>query len=452
MEDPGPDLHNQMLSLMLSIFAGSFNIEMIIIIVIITFLLLLSGVVSASEIAFFSLTQNQLDNLKRSDNQKNSIILLLLEKPKRLLATILIANIIINVAVVIFSSLLIFNFWGISGYSISGILIEIVVLSMLILLFGEIIPKIYATNHNISLASFMSRPLLFAQQLLYPLSSLLVNSTTIIDKRIAHKVHNLTMDELSEALDLTESQGDSPDEERKILKGIIKFGDIAVREIMKPRIDVTAVNDNASFADLLSIINESGYSRIPIFNDNLDNVTGILYIKDLIPHIHQPADYNWQPLQRPAFFVPENKRINDLLQEFQSKKIHLAIVVDEYGGTSGIVTLEDILEEIVGEINDEFDNEVDEIHHSKIDDNTYVFEGKTLLNDFCKVIGVDDRIFQEIKGESDTLAGLVLELAGRIPDTSEQFVYGNFTFKPEIVDKRSIKRIRVILKEISKED
>lgn len=437
---------------MLNIFAGSFNIEMIIVIIIIISLLLLSGFVSASEIAFLSLTQMQLDNIKRSDNQKNSIVLLLLEKPKRLLATILIANIIINVAIVIFSSLLIFNYLGFPAYSISGILIEIVVLSTLILLFGEIIPKIYATNHNIRLASLMSRPLLFTQQLLYPLSSLLVNSTTIIDKRIAHRIHNLTMDELSEALDLTESQGDSPDEERKILKGIIKFGDIAVREIMKPRIDVTAVNDTASFADLLSIINESGYSRIPIYNDNLDNVTGILYIKDLIPHIHQPMDYNWQPLQRPAFFVPENKRINDLLQEFQSKKIHLAIVVDEYGGTSGIVTLEDILEEIVGEINDEFDNEVDEIHHSKIDDNTYVFEGKTLLNDFCKVIGVDDRIFQEIKGESDTLAGLVLELAGRIPDTTEQFTYEYFTFKPEIVDKRSIKRIRVILNEISKEE
>ncbi len=452
MEDQGPSFSNQLLSILLSSFTGSFDLENVIVIGIIFILLLLSGVVSASEIAFFSLTQLQLDGLKRGDNRKNRLILLLLEKPKRLMATIMIANIIINVAIVILSSLLILNFIGGAASSLSVIIIEIVVLSTLILLFGEIIPKIYATNHNMNIARLMSKTLFFAQQLLYPLSSLLVNSSNIVDRRIAHKIHNLTMDELSEALDLTESNSDTPNEERKILKGIIKFGDIAVREIMKPRIDVTAINDNASFHDLLEIINESGYSRIPIFNENLDNVTGILYIKDLIPHIHQTEDFSWQHLQRPAFFVPEYKRINDLLQEFQAKKIHLAIVVDEYGGTSGIVTLEDILEEIVGEINDEFDNEVDEIHHSKIDDNTYIFEGKTLINDFCKVIGVDDRIFQEIKGESDTLAGLVLELAGRIPETNEQFTFGNYTFKPDIVDKRSIKRIKVIINEINKEE
>ncbi len=452
MVEHGPLFSNHLLSTILGSFAGSLDLEKVIIIVIIFILLLLSGVVSAAEIAFFSLTPLQLDGFKRGDNRKGRLILLLLEKPKRLMATILIANLIINVAIVILTSLIILNFIGEAAASLSAIILEIVILSTLILLFSEIIPKIYATNHNVSIARMMSRTMFLAQQLLYPLSSLLVNSSNIVDRRIAHKVHNLTMDELSEALDLTESNGETPDEERKILKGIIKFGDIAVREIMKPRIDVTAINDNASFHDLLAIINESGYSRIPIFNENLDNVTGILYIKDLIPHIHQTEEFHWQHLQRPAFFVPENKRINDLLQEFQAKKIHLAIVVDEYGGTSGIVTLEDILEEIVGEINDEFDNEVDEIHHLKIDDNTYIFEGKTLINDFSKVIGVDDRIFQEIKGESDTLAGLVLELAGRIPETSEQFTFGNYIFKPEIVDKRSIKRIKVIINEIKKED
>lgn len=452
MEDPGPHSYQSILTLIVNIIAsGALNVELIAGIVIIIILLFMSGAVSASEIAFFSLSQFQLDNLKRSDNQKGKILILLLENPKRLLATILVANIIINVAIVILASLLIFTVFGFSTVSITGVIIEVVVLSALILLFAEIIPKIYATNHNLRVACIMSRSLLFSQQLLYPLSSLLVNSTNLIDRRIIHKGHNITMDELSEALDLTESQGSSPDGERKILKGIIKFGDIAVREIMRPRVDVTAIDDSANFFDLLAIINESGYSRIPIFTDNLDNVTGILYIKDLIPHIRESAEFAWQPLQRPAFFVPENKRINDLLQEFQAKKIHLAIVVDEYGGTSGIVTLEDILEEIVGEINDEFDNEIDEVHHSKIDNNTYIFEGKTLLNDFCKVIGVDDRIFQDIKGESDTLAGLVLEMAGRIPDVSEQFYFGNFTFKPEIVDKRSIKRIKVTLKEV-KED
>jgi gliding motility-associated protein GldE len=260
------------------------------------------------------------------------------------------------------------------------------------------------------------------------------------------------MDELSEALDLTSQQGESPTEERKILQGIVKFGDIAVREIMRPRIDVTAAEDTIKFTELLSIINESGYSRIPIFNDNLDNVTGILYIKDLIPHIHQPADFLWQPLQRPAFFVPENKRINDLLQEFQTKKIHMAIVVDEYGGTSGIVTMEDILEEIVGEINDEFDIESDDLFFDKIDDNTYIFEGKTLLNDFCKVLDIDDRIFQEVKGESDTLAGLILEMAGQIPESDEEFTHANFTFKVEEVDKRSIKLVRVSFTERGEEE
>ncbi|HLN53591.1 MAG TPA: gliding motility-associated protein GldE [Lentimicrobium sp.] len=415
-------------------------------------LLFLSGLLSASETAYFSLNQFQIDSIKRSDNQKSRIIVLLLDNPKRLLATILVANIFINVTIVILASFLMLNLFGISADSLGILLLEIIVISSLILLLGEIFPKIYATRHNMRIACLMSRSLLFIQQLLYPLTSLMVNSTNLVERRIAHKGHNITMDELSEALDLTDTQGDSPDEERKILKGIIKFGDIAVREIMRPRVDVTAVDDSASFTELLEVIDESGYSRIPIYTENLDNVTGILYIKDLIPHIRQNPDFVWQPLQRPAFFVPENKRINDLLQEFQTKKIHMAIVVDEYGGTSGIVTLEDILEEIVGEINDEFDSELDEINYSKIEDNVYIFEGKTLLNDFCKVIGVDDRIFTEIKGESDTLAGLLLEMAGRIPEATEQFTFENFTFKPEVVDKRSIKRIKVTIKELKAED
>lgn len=428
------------------------DIESILALIAVVLLFIFSGALSASEVAFFSLTQSHIDNLKKDDNQISQIILLLLDKPKRLLATIITANVFINVAAIILASILIFHLLGIPVSTVWGLVAQIVLLSLLLLFLGELVPKIYATNNSLKVARRMARPLLFAQQLLYPLSMLLVNSTNLVEKRIISKGHNITMDELSEALDLSENESDSPTEERKILKGIIKFGDIAVREIMRPRIDVTAVDDASTFTELLSIINDSGYSRIPIFNDNLDNVTGILYIKDLIPHIHQPAGFSWQPLQRPAFFVPENKRINDLLQEFQTKKIHMAIVVDEYGGTSGIVTLEDILEEIVGEINDEFDSEVDEISYTIVDENTYIFEGKTLLNDFCKVIGVDDRLFQEIKGESDTLAGLVLEMAGRIPDTTEQFAYGRFTFKPEVVDKRSIKMIRVILKEEEKDE
>jgi len=447
LEDPGPDLSISLPLLLLNVITSSISFELITGIIAFSILLFLSGALSASESAYFSLNQFQIDNIKRSDDQKSRIIVLLLDNPKRLLATILIANIFVNVALVITASFLMFTFFGITTYSTAIIIFEIVVISILILLLGEIFPKIYATRHNMRVACLMSRTMLFIQQIFFPLSSLMVNSTGIIDRRMAHKGHNITMDELSEALELTDSKSESPDEERKILKGIIKFGDIAVREIMRPRVDVTAVDDSETFAELLEVIDESGYSRIPIYHENLDNVTGILYIKDLIPHIKQSVDFTWQSLQRAAFFVPENKRINDLLQEFQTKKIHMAIVVDEYGGTSGIVTLEDILEEIVGEINDEFDSETDDVNYSKIDDNIYLFEGKTLINDFCKVVGVDDRIFQEIKGESDTLAGLLLEMAGRIPEVNEQFTFDNFIFKPEIVDKRSIKRIKVTINE-----
>jgi putative hemolysin len=326
-----------------------------------------------------------------------------------------------------------------------GFIIQVVVVTALILLFGEIMPKIYASQNPITMARVMSRPILVMRRLFYPLSSILVKSTTIIDRQIARKGHNISIDDLSEALQLTTADNKTPEEEKKILKGIVKFGDTMVREIMRPRIDVTAVEDKTPYTDLMATILESGYSRIPVYHESFDNITGILYVKDLLPHLNREDDFNWQQLQRPAFFIPENKRIGDLLQEFQVKKIHLAVAVDEYGGTSGIVTLEDILEEIVGEINDEFDSETDNIHFSKIDDFNYIFEGKTLLNDFCKVLGIEDRIFEEAKGESDTLAGLMLELAGKIPDINEKFRFDQYVFQAETVDKRRIKRIRVII-------
>jgi gliding motility-associated protein GldE len=279
----------------------------------------------------------------------------------------------------------------------------------------------------------------------HPLSYILVNSTSFIDKRIKTKGHEVSLSELGAAIDIT-SDVNTPEEERKILRGILKFGDIEVKEIMKSRIDVTAVDINTSFDELLNTILNSGYSRIPVFETSFDKVQGILYIKDLLPYLDNPDEVNWPELLRPAFFIPENKRINDLLQEFRSKKIHLAIVVDEYGGTSGIVTLEDIIEEIVGEINDEFDIDSEEITYSKIDSRNFVFEGKTLLNDFCKIIGVDDSIFSHVKGESDTLAGLILELTGKIPERNETVEFDNFVFKVDAVDKRRIKRIQVTLK------
>jgi gliding motility-associated protein GldE len=434
-----------MLNILINIFTGPFTPGIIASLLIMFLLLAMSAAISGSEIAFFSLSPSQLSELRSDHGKSSQLILHLLERPKRLIATILIANNFVNVAIVIISSFIMAGLFNFSASPLLGFIVQVVVVTALILLFGEIMPKIYASQNPVTMARIMSRPIVVMRRLFYPLSSILVKSTTIIDRQIARKGHNISIDDLSEALQLTTSDNKTPEEEKKILKGIVKFGDTMVREIMHPRIDVTAVDDKTTYNDLMATILESGYSRIPVYHESFDNVTGILYVKDLLPHLNREDNFNWQQLQRPAFFIPENKRIGDLLQEFQVKKIHLAVAVDEYGGTSGIVTLEDILEEIVGEINDEFDSESDNIHFSKIDDYNYIFEGKTLLNDFCKVLGIEDRIFEEAKGESDTLAGLMLELAGKIPDINEKFSFEQYVFQAETVDKRRIKRIRVII-------
>lgn len=447
MEDPGLVHSFQSMSIFLTIFTGNFDAGIIVSLVVMLLLLFMSAAISASEIAFFSLNPSQLNELGNDPGKTSHKIQLLLDKPKRLLATILIANNFVNVSIVILSSFVMAGLFDFSGSPLLGFLIQVVIVTALILIFGEIMPKIYASQHALITAHFMAGPMLNIRKVFYPISSFLISSTRLIDKRIAHKGHEITIDDLSEALDITSPGNNAPDEERKILKGIVKFGDISVREIMRSRTDVTAVEEKTLFSKLLATILDSGYSRIPVYRENFDAVTGILYIKDLLPHLNRHDDFEWQQLQRPAFFVPENKRINDLLHEFQAKKIHLAIAVDEFGGTSGIVTLEDILEEIVGEINDEFDIEGDAIHFTKIDDNNYIFEGKTLLNDFCKVLGIEDRIFSEAKGESDTLAGLMLELAGKIPEINEIFRFDQYIFKAETVDKRRIKRIHVSIAE-----
>lgn len=441
MQDPDPSL--LILNIILNIYTGPFSPGIIAGIIIMILLLVLSAAISGSEIAFFSLGPAELNDLRNDHSKSGQLVLHLLERPKRLLATILIGNNFVNVAIVIISSFIMAGLFDFSASPLLGFLIQVVIVTALILLFGEIMPKIYASQNAIRTAHLMARPMFVLRKVFYPLSSVLVKSTAIIDKRIAHKGHDISIDDLSEALELTTSDNSTPEEERKILKGIVKFGDIAVKEIMRPRIDVTAVEENIPFSSLMETILDSGYSRIPVYHESFDNVTGILYIKDILPHLGREVEFPWQQLQRTAFFVPENKRINDLLQEFQTKKIHMAVVVDEYGGTSGIVTLEDILEEIVGEINDEFDSETDIPHFTKIDENNYIFEGKTLLNDFCKVLGIEDRIFEDAKGESDTLAGLMLELAGKIPETNEKFQFEKFVFQAETVDKRRIKRIRV---------
>jgi gliding motility-associated protein GldE len=312
-------------------------------------------------------------------------------------------------------------------------------------------PKVYATSQNVKFARFMANPILLALRFFYPLSSLLVSSTNLIDKRISRKAYNVSISELSDAIELTSGE-DTPEEEKKILQGIVKFGDIEVKEIMRSRVDVTAVELETGFRELLKLIIDAGYSRIPVYEDSFDKIRGILYIKDLLPHLDKKDDFDWKDLLRDAFFIPENKKINDLLQEFQEKKIHMAIVVDEFGGTSGIVTLEDIIEEIVGEISDEHDEPVKDFEYSKLDEFNYIFEGKTSLNDFYKILNLDDTLFDDVRGDADSLAGLLLELIQKMPEKEEKISYGQFTFTVKAVDKRRIKRVKVTLSTSEKDN
>ena len=404
-------------------------------------LLLCSAAASASETAFFSLSPSQLNEIRSSKTAVNKRIVHLLENSKLLLATILITNNLVNVGIVIISTFLVNHYLDFSSNPLLGFLFQIVAITAILLLFGEIIPKVVATRKPVKIASFIATPLFIVQRIFYPFSQLLVNSTRFIDKRQAHS-HNITLDDISNAIDIT-NDGKVDDEDRKIMKSITRFGDINAREIMSPRVDITAIDNTLPFSEIQKIIIDSGYSRIPVYSDTPDTITGILYIKDLLPHLSKPDSFKWESLVRPPFFIPENKPINDLMQEFQEKKIHMAIVVDEYGGTSGIITLEDIIEEIVGEINDEFDIEAENIFYSRIDSHNYVFEGKTTINDMCRVLGLDDRIFDDAKGESESLAGLILELAGEMPSTGETFSLGEFTFRVEAADKRRIKKVKI---------
>lgn len=404
-----------------------------------------SAMASGAEVAFFSLGPNQLHELRLKEDKADKAVLHLLEMPKHLLATLLISNNFFNVAIVIISTYVtnsLFDFSQVPYWL--AFLIQVVVVTSLILLFGEVMPKVYATRKSLILARNLAGPLRILMKIFYPLSSLLVRSTNLIDRRISRKAYNVSISELSDAIELT-SGNNTPDEEKKILQGIVKLGDIEVKEIMKSRVDVSTVDIRISYKELLELIVEAGYSRIPAYEDTFDHIKGILYIKDLLPFLDREDDFNWQKLLRDAFFVPENKKINDLLQEFQQKKIHMAVVVDEYGGTSGIVTLEDIIEEIVGEISDEHDAPSDDFEYSKLDDYNFIFEGKTSLNDFYKILDIDDELFDNVRGDADSLAGLILELMEKMPEKEEQVSYGHFTFTIKAVDKRRIKRVLVTL-------
>jgi len=427
-----------------------FTIDAFLSLLTIVILIIMSGLVSGSEIAFFSLEPSQLEDLKNQKSDTSKKILRLIENPKSLLAAILISNNFINVSIVLISTFATQIMFDFGNHQLLGFLFQVIGITSILLLFGEIIPKIYAKNKGEIFINLMAGPLLFSQKIFKPLVNLLVFSTNIIDKRINKKKNALSMTDLSDVVELaaTKTEGEEIDEQT-LLKGIATYGETDVKEIMKARVDVSAIEINTSFEEVLQLVREWGYSRIPIYEGTLDEIVGILYIKDLLSFIEDKT-YNWTKKIRKAFFVPENKKINDLLQEFRKKRIHMAIVVDEYGGTSGIVTMEDVLEEIVGDINDEFDTQNEDFVFNQVDDNTWVFEAKTTLLDFCKIVHIDNDIFDDIKGESDTIAGLILEINGDFPEEGEEIIFENIRFEVISMDERRISRVRV--KIINKND
>lgn len=412
--------------------------------VVILILLFFSALISGSEVAYFSLSPSEKQKISGRSTKKNIYLLKNLESPEHLLATILVANNFTNVGVVILSSFTIDSLIDFSNEPIWGFVFQVIIISFIILLIGEIIPKVYTTKHALKFARFISLPLYYLIRILKPFNSLLILSTSFVNKRIHSNNQHISVDQLSQALELT-SQYES-NEDKDILKGIVKFGNKSVAEIMHSRVDVVSVDIKDSYAKILTLITETGFSRIPVYSDTFDNIKGILYIKDLLPHSQKGATFRWQSIIRAPFYVPETKKIDDLLEEFQKNKVHMAIVVDEYGGSSGIVTLEDILEEIVGEISDEFDEE--EEFYTKISENKYLFDGKTLLNDFNKVVGSDEELFDDVKGDADTLAGLILELKGEIPAKNDTIICKNFVFTIDAVDNRRIKQIKVEIKPV----
>jgi len=403
-------------------------------------LLVLSAVVSGSEVAFFSLSKSDFDeNLE--DNPSQKLVHDLLQNPKKLLATVLIANNFINI-------LFILTFTFVGNYFFSGItsallkfFIEIVLVTFLILLFGEVLPKVYASRNTMKFAKSMAKPMVILNTVLSFLSIPLLKLTGIVEKKLSKKKSDFSVEVLSQALELT-SSGATTKEEKKILQGIVNFGNTETTQVMCPRMDIFALSNDEKFTTVIEKIVAEGHSRIPVYHENIDNIIGVLYTKDLIPYINKET-YDWKKIIREAFFVPENKKLDDLLKEFQEMKNHLAIVVDEYGGTSGLITLEDIIEEIVGDISDEFDH--NDVSYSKIDNSTYIFEGKTTIKDFYKALQIEDGLLEENKFEAETLAGFILELTSKFPVKDQTITHHGFKFKVTALDKKRIKKIKVTL-------
>ncbi len=402
------------------------------------FLLLLSGFASASEIAFFSLSPNDVEELEPDHSQVDQQIEMLRDDSERTLATILITNNLVNVTIIMLSNYVLRNILVFKAVWLEFLCIT-VLLTFILLLFGEIMPKVYSRQNPLKFCRLGARYIVVLRRLFWYLENILLMSGTFAEKLVQKENRQLSVDDLEQALELT-NKNDIKDEQ-KMLQGIIRFGDETSKEVMTPRQDIVDLDIRSTYADVLNCIVENNYSRIPIYQDNDDNIRGVLYIKDLLPYLSKPSNFRWQSLIRPPYFVPETKKIDDLLREFQSNKVHIAIVVDEFGGTSGIVTLEDILEEIVGEINDEYDEE--EKFYSKLSSNVYLFEGKTLLSDFTKILNIDDDEFSEVEGDADSLAGLILEIKGDFPSVHERISYRNYTFEIMEVEERRISKIKV---------
>ena len=412
-------------------------------------LLFLSGLISASEVAFFSLTKVDIVKAINSKSAKAILVTKLLEQPRKLLATILISNNFINIAIVILSHLFVEQYFGSLEINVDFILftvdlkiiVELIAITFVILLFGEVLPKIYANKNAMQFASKTVYIISFLKRTFLFLSIPLTGLTNLIEHKLRKKSTDISVEKLSKALELTKENASK--EERKILKGIVNFGNTEARQIMIPRMDVFALSKDEKYQEVLKKVVENGYSRIPVYDDTIDTIKGILYAKDLLPYLNE-SDFKWTRLLRESFYVPENKKLDDLLKEFQSKKIHLAVVVDEYGGTSGILSLEDIIEQIVGEISDEYDQ--DETSYSKIDDYNFIFEGKTTLKVFCNIINMDESEFEDAIGEAETLAGFLLELNGNFPNKNDKIKFKSLIFTIEVIDNKRIKQIKVTKK------
>jgi len=409
--------------------------------------MLCSAFASASEMAYFSLRPKDIEALENRNTPTDQLVLKLRESPDRLLSSILITNNLVNVGIIILISKLMLNLFDFSSRPILAFLVETVLITFILLLFGENMPKIYAANYSLKFVRFAAKPLHIIEKLLYPITWLMVKPAKRVKRFEKHSKQAITINDLSQAFEIT---SDEISEDKEILEGIIKFGDISAASAMTARVDVIAIDDTATFQEIIDLINTNEYSRMPVFHENIDDIRGILYIKDLLSHINEP-NYAWQKLIRKAYFVPQTKHINVLLEDFQKNKTHIAIVVDEFGGTAGIITMEDILEEIVGEIDDEYDD--NEQLYARLNENNYLFEAKILLNDFFKIEGINKQDFEKIIGEAETLAGLILELKGEIPVQETEITYKNYHFKIVSADKRRIKSIKLsILPKTEPED